>query len=515
MNLDEVIHFLLPQWGDPIQLTFFLVIVGMMALAVIWAHSAANAHGWEKKWYGKDGKKNTGDDLDIEHGSVTDLWHAVATAGEKLAEIMPGLLLVVGLLGTFLGLGLALNHASNILGHQDAGSVAGAANSMNDLMGLLKGLGTKFKTSTWGICGFVLLKIWSELTRFEEKRLAWVIGKVKTELEKRRDDAKAEDEAKQQVLYNQITAAASSIVAGFAEQANIARQQTKDLGETLQSVLDGSAAAATRDAGELKDVLAKSSAESREVIGAGLSALLAPLAEISSESKSTSGAMTAFTQNTEEIVRQMAASADGMKSGANRVSGAASKLNDAVDDFSTKFASVLEDVRRDLASAIKEMSKSSAETMKTGSEKLEGATKEISVALASLSGDIKQTLGEVKGSIGESLKIQNKAFGVFESTSQTLNAQVEKSTQTANSMKESIESGLQGVSNASRNNGQLAKQMQEVARMLEELPSGIKDTIASGLSGISEPSGPIGKFVKQLGGEAALKDDARSGRKKG
>lgn len=430
MNLSEVINFLLPQWNDPIQLIFFFVILSMMIYAVTGAHRAAHPSEWEKKW--NRGTANTDDDLDIEHGSVTDLWNAVATAHEKLAEIMPGLLLVVGLLGTFLGLGLALNHASNILGQQDATTASGAANSMNDLMGLLKGLGTKFKTSTWGICGFVILKIWSEVTRFDEKRLAWVIGKVKTELQVRRGQKEVEAASRQQALFNQIQGVSIAIVEGF------------------------------------KSAMEVSSRNTQTYLTEGLSGLNISLGGIQDASKATSASMADFTRNTTGIVQQMAGAAQGMEAGADKVSAAAEDLNKAVGDFSTQFTDVLDKVRKDLSASIQDMSNSSAQTMKEGSQKLEGATKEISQALASLSGDIKLTLGEVKSSIGDSLKIQNKAFSLFETTSQTLNEQIEKSTQTANMMKDSIESGLEGVSNSSRNMASLAKQMEAVAAKLGE-----------------------------------------------
>lgn len=158
MNFHDVLDFLLPNFGDPLQVAFMIILLVMILATVVSAHKYAGPAAWEQKW-NRGTPNDDSDDLDIEHGSVTDLWHAVATGPEKLAEVMPGLLLVVGLrLGTFLGLGLALNHASNILGQPDAMNASGAADSMKDLLGLLQGLGTKFKTSTWGISGFVLLK---------------------------------------------------------------------------------------------------------------------------------------------------------------------------------------------------------------------------------------------------------------------------------------------------------------------------------------------------------------------
>jgi hypothetical protein len=108
MNPSEILGFLLPQLNDPLQMVFLAIILLMMGVTIISAHRSAHPTSWEKKW-NRGAPDNSSNALDIEHGSVTDLWHAVATAPEKLAEIMPGMLLVIGLLGTFLGLGLALN----------------------------------------------------------------------------------------------------------------------------------------------------------------------------------------------------------------------------------------------------------------------------------------------------------------------------------------------------------------------------------------------------------------------
>jgi len=94
---------------------------------------------------------------------------------------MPGMLLILGLLGTFLGLGLALDKASTILQNSGGASVGAMGSAMQDLTSMMQGLGTKFKTSTWGIIAFILLKIWESINGFEDRRLIWCIGKMKRE----------------------------------------------------------------------------------------------------------------------------------------------------------------------------------------------------------------------------------------------------------------------------------------------------------------------------------------------
>jgi exonuclease VII small subunit len=177
---EEIFAFLVPG-NDPIQLLFGGLFLILIAATLIGVWRGATPASWEKKWNGSSQSDNSTDDLDVEHGSVNEISAAVASTGEKLADIMPGILLILGLLGTFLGLGIALNKASTILLEANAGG--GMDNAMANLMGMMEGLGTKFKTSTWGITAFLLLKAWSAGNGYEERRLRWCVGKMKAAFE--------------------------------------------------------------------------------------------------------------------------------------------------------------------------------------------------------------------------------------------------------------------------------------------------------------------------------------------
>lgn len=158
----------------------------------------ANEINWERRWTsGTVGDHS--DDLDAEHSSLTDISHAVATTPERVADIIPGILLILGLLGTFVGLGVALNKASIIL---TEASSADIGDSLSNLISMMSGLGTKFKTSTWGILSFLLFKTWASYNDFDERRLRWCIQKVKRELATVRTH-KEEKEAtqNQKILY--------------------------------------------------------------------------------------------------------------------------------------------------------------------------------------------------------------------------------------------------------------------------------------------------------------------------
>ena len=191
----EILSFLLPFHLSPFKLDalpsiFFFVIWGLFFFTIFRVYQTAKPENWEHNWYGGN-KNNQSKKLDAEHGSVMEISEAVATPSEKLADIMPGLILIIGLLGTFLGLGLALDKASSIL--TGANALSNMDASMANLMQMLEGLGTKFKTSTWGLLAFILLKGILSKNGYEERRLRWSIEKVKSELDLVRDQKLQEE----------------------------------------------------------------------------------------------------------------------------------------------------------------------------------------------------------------------------------------------------------------------------------------------------------------------------------
>ena len=191
----EILNFLLPFHTMPtakdiLPVTFFIIIWGVFFYTIFQVYRCAKPENWENNWFGGN-KNNKSKKLDAEHGSVMEISEAVATPAEKLADIMPGMILIIGLLGTFLGLGLALDKASSILNGANALSNMDA--SMSSLMDMIKDLGTKFKTSTWGLLAFILLKVILSKNGYEERRLRWSIEKVKSELDVVRDQKLQEE----------------------------------------------------------------------------------------------------------------------------------------------------------------------------------------------------------------------------------------------------------------------------------------------------------------------------------
>ena len=217
----EIMSFLLPQ-PELLQMSFFAFIWSATILTALMVALQAKPKGWENKWRGGNLESSA---LQADHGSVHDLSETVSTTAEKIAGIMPGMLLVVGLLGTFLGLGMALDHASTILQKSGNASVGAMGGAMQDLTAMMQGLGTKFKTSTWGIMAFILLKVWDLLLGYESRRLAWCIGKVKEQLEQSRQQREAASKAHDVFLQNCMASAAKFLSGAMGKQADALRVQ--------------------------------------------------------------------------------------------------------------------------------------------------------------------------------------------------------------------------------------------------------------------------------------------------
>lgn len=177
MKIADIVSFINP-FGDALSTAFVVLLVSLSILTTIWLLISAKAENWERNWNGENLEGSAS--LDSDNGSVHDLSEAVATKAEQVADIMPGMLLIIGLLGTFVGLGIALNSASEVLA---SANTSGMDTAMVNLMKLMEGLGAKFKTSTWGLLCFIVLNVLFNAFGFKEKRLAWAIQKVRSQNE--------------------------------------------------------------------------------------------------------------------------------------------------------------------------------------------------------------------------------------------------------------------------------------------------------------------------------------------
>ncbi|EJN09019.1 hypothetical protein, partial [Herbaspirillum sp. YR522] len=164
------LSFFLPQLDGSafaaLQIIFALLFVAAIVVIPVLVRGSARASHWQRRLTATEGAT----DQALAHGTPEALSDAVATKPERWADMLPSLLLVLGLLGTFIGLGLALTEAAGMLGGADA---------LGSLRPIMDALGSKFKISTWGIIAFLILRIWAMLFPYEQARLAWSAATIR------------------------------------------------------------------------------------------------------------------------------------------------------------------------------------------------------------------------------------------------------------------------------------------------------------------------------------------------
>lgn len=238
----DYILFLIPT--DGIQALFLLVIAGLSIGTAIWVHLSTRKktglewkNNWERNWEG-DSKNKPIDDFNIEHGSVFELSEAIATPAEKFAGVLPSMLLVIGLLGTFLGVGFSLDAAAGILGNKGEEPMV----LLQKMMPMLDGMGALFKSSIYGIIFFFLFSAWRSKFGTDGKRLKYCIEKCNELLAAKKaeetepiikalnDVSKSLGDSLQDVLIKVLNEGMRHI-AGSLQMVN------KSLGESMQETI--------------------------------------------------------------------------------------------------------------------------------------------------------------------------------------------------------------------------------------------------------------------------------------
>lgn len=140
---------------------------------------------------------------------------------DHILDNAAGFALVLGLLGTFLGIGLAIQGAGSILADMNSSSATNATDmrqTIGNLSPMLAEIGLKFKSSAWGILTHIILRIAIPAFGIEEKRF----HEIFKELER--------DALEEQQLSQERWTKLESIM---QTQLNLAQQMQQTLHEAL------------------------------------------------------------------------------------------------------------------------------------------------------------------------------------------------------------------------------------------------------------------------------------------
>lgn len=105
-------------------------------------------------------------------------WDAILENGASFA-------LIIGLLGTFLGIGLAIQDASKVIislndtiKNPAAASTSSILNTIGSLSPVLSDIGTKFKVSAWGIIAHICIRLITPFFKIESFKKNFLIQKL-------------------------------------------------------------------------------------------------------------------------------------------------------------------------------------------------------------------------------------------------------------------------------------------------------------------------------------------------
>lgn len=393
----ELLRFLVP--ADLFQFCFLAIIVCIAGRNILEVRRHANEEYWEAAWGGHTAHTED-DDLDAEHGSITDLSQAVSHKSERWAEIMPGILLVVGLLGTFIGIGIALNKAAGILNFAQGDDTARA---VKEMLPMLDGLGTKFKTSTWGIIGFLTFKIWHSRYGTEEKRLRWCIAKSKQQMNQRRGEERLKSETKHHDMIAALRSVGHEMCQVMQSEISLNREiLTKKLTESQNSSkIQGQLLAQIHQQGELHGAIKENSFQTVESTHRMSAAVLQFI-------KTNSASSARMSESSDTI----AASAGALNAAIESFSG---EINRTLDQVTATLDGSLSNITRTLNDTLSDMSSGFMTTMQTGtdqlnhtinqsSEQLGKATQGIQWAVSSMSENMDAALSEMNHGFVTSMK---------------------------------------------------------------------------------------------------------------
>ena len=497
---NSIINFLFPSFNaeEILSVVFFLIIWSIFFITIIRVYLHARPENWQKNWFEED---ETTAKLDPEHSSIEDISHTVSTPAERWADVAPGIILIIGLLGTFIGLGLALDKASSIL---SGINTAGMDNAMNQLMGMMEGLGTKFKTSTWGLMAFIFLKIFFGFNKYEGRRLNWCTQKIKNELKVVRTLQLKEEQASHQSLIDTL----KSIINEMTTLQQTASEVNKKAFSALLAQNHQATQTTHNNQTEQKQLLSEmvnkfalfseNMLKQLTIANTHHQETSQLLNKNIQESQAARKAMESFVQNHQSTISSLGKSASKMSSAADSMGGSAQELQNVIEHFRVNMDKVMADMsniitqmkvelsdtihemnhefsgnmnkmRKNLQETINDMNQSFRDNMTNMSQNLSLATQDISKAVSDLSSSVDKTMQNVTSTIQQSMNMQEKNSRVFTETSETLNIKIESMTNLVNKLSNDIISGLKAISESNRNVISLNKRYNSISEQVEDI----------------------------------------------
>lgn len=492
-----------------LQIGFALVFLAAVLVTPRLVSRSARAESWARRRAAIEGD---GDTVPT-YSTAEELSGAVASPAERWADVLPSLLLVFGLLGTFIGLGLALTEAAGVLG--------GGNDALSGLTPIMDSLGSKFKTSTWGILAFLSLKVYFILHPYEEQRLAWAAQQLKASAAHAAATEQQLAAAERQRLIDTIArsgaavleqqqldareaaerhAASLGALSQFADQqAHIGDKQLHALDAVLGQLSTAgeqrrAMAEQLNAAGEQDKALATQLAASAEHQAAQVASQLLLLTEVNQHTQANRQAMEGFVGSVRENIATMATAADNMGSAALAAGAASADLGDAIGEFRGTMIDVLQQIRTGLDGSINDMQQSFSTNMQAMSASLTRATDGIEDAIAHLSTGVSDTITKLDQANSQAIIRQDKAQAAFRASGDEVAASIITMQSFVDEMQKKTEVGLSSVATAGQRMALASQQIMNFEAKFTEQNALLHQVVSS----LQQLGGDIGKLVESI-----------------
>ena len=307
---------------------------------------------------------------------------------DRLAEAIPGIILLIGLLGTFSSLALAINNAAAGLQAAQADHLgASGVGAMRHLSGLLDNMGTKFQTSILGIILSIVTRafVFSLCVlprRGAVKRIAVAAENAANAAEQA---AKKSAEAVTDAAKEANDLALASLNSRFSDVLYLLQTLT----QTLTEVATGEGAARQRQHDELlaaSKANAYAAQQQSSAVCEGLNEIKLSLGTLTNASK-------ALEEGAAKIERAAANLDDGVVEFTKASDGTSAQLKAAIETMSGSLSASLQRLNESVA----ELSKGTAESAKASREAMSGA-------MSAFEKSTTRTLGDVGVGLGKMMK---------------------------------------------------------------------------------------------------------------
>ena len=400
---------------------FAWVIVSIMAASSIvvlfgtwWK---AKEWRWQSRW-------SSG--MSDEYSSAEDLSLAIAHPIERWCAALPSLLLVLGLLGTFIGLGVALGSAE-------------VDSDLDELQKVIGGLGAKFKTSAYGIFFFLLVRLTSMGFAWDSRRLMWCLERIKKEKDERKKNDRNFSEEMLKALIFKLKMS--------EEKVTPILERIEDYSNATQASLSRFVEASAKNIENMKRAASDM---------AGAAAM-------------------------------MAGSAETMQGASSALDQSASGLGEQINAFGENVRTTLTSINDGLTSTIEKMDQTFEDKMEKMADSMAASTGKIDATMGKLQSSVDTTMGDVSTAIQQSAEMQTEAQDAFNAAADLLTDNASKMIEPIKLLRTDLKDNMTHFAHTGIEVAQLSKDNKATSKRLEELFGKMKNLL-EGVEGIISQS---------------------------